>query len=236
MPISIVFLTGCEHLPVNNGNTIPSSDSVPTKFSAVKSETPEGNQMENAPSLAVQDIKKLAASWGANTEVLTDNFFSAQHKTQAPNITLGKPMDFDNIFSDQNQSQTTTIFTSVNNSSVDVVTPVSPVLKGSWGSGAPVDFDNFFSDTVASRHTPDIDVLSGKPIDFDNFFSIQTQTQTQFDTKKQAKIKAINKETVVLLKNNAIAEQVRNKDVDTQLEFEFEFEFEFELRKNYQSL
>jgi len=75
LPLSIVFLTGCEHFPVNNGNTIPSSESVPTNFSAVKSETPEGNQMEKAPSLSIQDIEKLAATWGENTEVISDNFF-----------------------------------------------------------------------------------------------------------------------------------------------------------------
>ncbi|RUM86849.1 MAG: hypothetical protein DSZ20_00125, partial [Candidatus Thioglobus sp.] len=157
LPLSIVFLTGCEHLPVNNSNITPSSGSVPTKFSAIKSETPEGNQMESAPSLAVQDIKKLAASWGANTEVLTDNFFSDQYQIQAPNIALGEAMDFDNFFSDQNQSSTNTEFTSFDNLLVDEKTPVPPVLKGSWGA-TTVDFDNFFSDTVASRHTPDIDV------------------------------------------------------------------------------
>ncbi|RUM83503.1 MAG: hypothetical protein DSZ18_03095 [Candidatus Thioglobus sp.] len=84
--------------------------------------------------------------------------------------------------------------------------------------GKPMDFDNFFANAAVGHQIPDTDAPVGKPIDFDNFFS--NQTQTQFDTKKQAKIKAINKETVVLLKNNAIAEQVRNKDVDTQLEFD----------------
>ena len=170
--LSIVFLTGCEHSPVNNGNIIPSSESAPTKFSAVKFETPEGNQMENSPSLAVQDIEKLAATWGANTKVISDNFFIDPNQIQAPDIILGTPMDF----------------------------------------------DNFFADAAVGRQIPDTGTPVGTPMDFDNFFS--NQTQTQFHTKKQEKIKAINKKTIVLLKNNTIAEQVRNKDVDTQLEFD----------------
>ena len=125
LPLSIVFLTGCEHFPVNNGNTIPSSESVPTKFSAVKSETPEGNQMENSPSLAVQDIKKLAASWGANTEVISDNFFIDPNPIQSPDIILGKPMDFDNFFANA----------AVGRQIPDTDAPV----------GKPIDFDNFFS-------------------------------------------------------------------------------------------
>jgi len=169
LPLSIVFLTGCEHLPVNNSNTIPSSGSASTNFPAVES---EDDLVGAAPSLSIQDFKKISATWGANPEVLSDNFFLDPNQIKVPDIILGEPMDF----------------------------------------------DNFFANAAVGRQIPDTDAPVGKPIDFDNFFS--NQTQTQFDTKKQAKIKAINKETVVLLKNNAIAEQVRNKDVDTQLEFD----------------
>jgi len=168
----MILLTGCEHFPLGGSNTIPTPESEPTNFSVAKSETPEGNQMESAPSLAVQDIEKLAATWGVNTEVLSDNFFIDPNQIQASDIILGEPMDF----------------------------------------------DNFFANAAVGRQIPDTDVPVGKPIDFDNFFS--NQTQTQFHTKKQEKIKVINEKIALLLKNNTIAEQVRNKDVDTQLEFD----------------
>jgi hypothetical protein len=232
LPLILVLLTGCEHLPVNNSNTIPSSESVPTNFSAVKSETPEGSLIEKAPSLSVQDIKKFAGSWGANTEdVLSDNFFLDPNQTQAPNISLGEAMDFDNFFSNTVQTKSSaTAFTSVTTKSpsLDSAPSVKPLEAsfgelGSWGD--PIDFDNFLSDMVQTKSSAtaftSVTTKSSlgntsliESIDFDNFFS---NTDFQFDAGKQRKIKIIKEATITTQKNNVIADQIRNEDVDTQL-------------------
>ena len=104
LSISMVLLTGCEHISENSSNTIPSSEQPrATNFSVAKS---ENNQVERVPSLAVQDFKKLAASWGSDTDVLSDNFFnSTEDTTSTPDVKLGEATDFDNFFSNANQDQ-----------------------------------------------------------------------------------------------------------------------------------
>ena len=104
LSISMVLLTGCEHISENSSNTIPSSEQPrATNFSVAKS---ENNQVERVPSLAVQDFKKLADSWGSDTDVLSDNFFnSTEDTTSTPDVKLGEATDFDNFFSNANQDQ-----------------------------------------------------------------------------------------------------------------------------------
>ena len=203
LPLSIVFLTGCEHLPVNNSNTIPSSGPVSTNFTAVKS---KDELVEDASSLAIQDFKKLSASWGENTEVLSDNFFLDPNQIQAPNIALGEAMDFDNFFSDtvQTKSSSTTFSSVATKSSLGSIPSVKP-LEGTWGEGGTIDFDNFFSNTA----TPEFQFDAGK--------QVKITSEFQFDAGKQEKIKIIKETTITTQKNNVIADQIRNKDIDMQL-------------------
>jgi len=77
-------------------------------------------------------------------------------------------------------------------------------------------FDNLFSSEVDQTQSTDNDL-------FDNVFSSEVdQTQSASQTlltwsEKQEKIDVIKKSTTTSQKNNVIANQIRNKDVDTQL-------------------
>ena len=166
----MVLLTGCEHISENSSNTIPSSEQPRvTNFSAAKS---ENNQVESAPSLAVQDFKKLADSWGSDTDVLSDNFFnSTEDTTSTPDVKLGEATDFDNFFSNANQDQS---------SSTKFNTTAKPPMA---------------TETL-----------------------VQSIPRVLSYYEKQEKIKFIKEESERLKKENLIAEQVRNEDIDSQLE------------------
>jgi len=211
----MVLLTGCEHISENSSNTIPSSEQPrATNFSVAKS---ENNQVERAPSLAVQDFKKLADSWGSDTDVLSDNFFnSTEDTTSTPDVKLGEATDFDNFFSNANQDQSSdTKFNTTAKPSVVTETLAEPTLKGEWGDS--IDFDNFFSNINQEQSSDTKFNTTAKP-------PMATETLVQSIPRvlsyyeKQEKIKFIKEESERLKKENLIAEQVRNEDIDSQLE------------------
>ena len=117
---------------------------------------------------------------------------------------VGVPADFDTFFNEvESQNNNTKIASSAGTAPATTVSAFGTFFDSS--AGTPADFDNFFSND------------SGTPLEFGDFFSSNFNSDFQFDPEKQAKIKTIKENTIATQKNNIVADQIRNKDIDTQL-------------------
>ena len=116
---------------------------------------------------------------------------------------VGAPADFDTFFDEvESQNNNTKIASSAGTAPATTVSAFGTFFDSS--AGTPADFDNFFSND------------SGTPVEFGDFFSSDSNFNSdfQFDPEKQAKIKTIKENTIATQKNNIIADQIRNEDVD----------------------
>jgi len=101
-----------------------------------------------------------------------------------------------------------------------------PVTKfASTESNKSTQLDTFFNSSVnPGDEFTSLDSFLGidnqSSVDFDNLFSPNYNDSNfdfQLDQEKQKKINKIKQDTITIQKNNVIADQIRNKDIDEQL-------------------
>ncbi len=115
---------------------------------------------------------------------------------------VGTPPDFDTFFDEvESQNNNTKNVSSAGTSSATTASEFGTLFNSSAGTSA--DFDTFFSDTGQSS------------LEVGGSFSVDSDFQ--LDVEKQEKIKIIKETTITTQKNNVIADQIRNEDIDMQL-------------------
>ena len=204
--VTSVLLIGCETTP--GGSTeerpfgtifdVPAEASIKVKIASVTQE--DSQETDFSVNESVQEDDQVIQSPGEalDKKDLLYGFYNSG--------IIGTPADFDNFF-DEVGSQS-------NNTKIASSTGAGPAVTASafgtlfdFSADTPADFDNFFSND------------SGAPVEFGDFFSsdFNVDSDFQFDPEKQAKIKIIKENTITTQKNNVIADQIRNEDVDTRL-------------------